>query len=231
MKKKLKEKNKNILLLKLNKLKKIKLDDFEKHTDIYNDIIKHCPSMSDTKLKFVSEYGSKIKYEAIHKANKSINRSKAVISLSNRINDIDIAIGIEAGIFEFALVYILINNLSEGLLTAVYNDKYNDIHRIFDKKSSIYNRDLLINLLNNKHCPQKVAFMSPQEINPKKWEKLIKKKNLIEYKKNNMGATDLYKCYKCGKRRTSVMQAQLRGADEQMNCLIRCLVCGNQWQS
>ena len=71
--------------------------------------------------------------------------------------------------------------------------------------------------------------MSPQQINPKQWNALIKKRELMEYKKNNMAATDLYTCYKCGKSRCMAIECQLRGADEATNNKITCLECHNTW--
>ena len=51
-----------------------------------------------------------------------------------------------------------------------------------------------------------------------------------EYKKNNMAATNLYKCYKCGERKCQVMQMQTRSADEPMTNFVTCLVCHNNFK-
>ena len=44
---------------------------------------------------------------------------------------------------------------------------------------------------------------------------------------NNMATTDLYKCYKCGERKATSYQMQVRSADEPMTIFVTCLVCYN----
>ena len=75
----------------------------------------------------------------------------------------------------------------------------------------------------------KIAFFSPHELFPNKWKKLIDRKNLIEYKKENIATTDIFECYKCNKRKCSVYQLQTRSADEPMTTFVNCQVCGNKW--
>ena len=215
------------IMMRLSKLSK----EFEECEDEYNKIIKLSPSIFNTKLKFVSGFDSKIKYNTIIDAQEYIDRYTSVDTLSNTICDINIAIGLEAGIFEFALVYVLVHNLNKNLVSATYYDKFNDIVRLLDKKTSVYSKRILSQLYKNKIDPQCLAFMSPQEIDPGAWEILIKKRDLMEYKKNNMATTDLYQCYRCKKRRCTVTLAQLRGADEQISCMVQCLVCHNKWQA
>ena len=175
--------------------------------------------------------GEVITYDIIQNATKYIDRYKSLEELFDLNKDIDLAISIEASIFEFTIVYVLTNDLLENLMSAVYYDKLNDIKHLLDKKSKHYNKTLMDNISKKKINPQEIAFMSPQDIDPDNWKALIKKKELMEYKKNNMAATDLYKCYKCGKRRCKVTQAQLRGADESTTTIVTCLICHNTWKS
>jgi len=48
--------------------------------------------------------------------------------------------------------------------------------------------------------------------------------------KNQGTETALFKCGKCGKRRTTYTQLQTRSADEPMTTFVLCLDCGNRWK-
>lgn len=48
--------------------------------------------------------------------------------------------------------------------------------------------------------------------------------------KNQGTETALFKCGKCGKRRTTYTQLQTRSADEPMTTFVLCLECGNRWK-
>jgi len=82
-------------------------------------------------------------------------------------------------------------------------------------------------VLNSKTSAQEIAFLQPHEIHPTRWDELVKKKALIEYKKTHMAATDLYTCRKCKAKRHHVTQAQTRSADEPMTTFATCLECGH----
>lgn len=208
------------------------------NTDLHsiNNIIKTFNEQVSQRDKKLYNYSSTIKdinfltdYKINNNVKKnlieSVDRDKNVSIISSIINDIDIAIEIEAGIYEFSLVYGSINNLENNIIACVYNDKFNEIISYIDKKSSKYSKHLMKKLNNKNISPQQIAFESPQDIKPENWEKIIKKRDLREYKKNNMAATDLYKCYKCQERRCQVRQMQTRGADEPITNFVTCLNC------
>lgn len=48
--------------------------------------------------------------------------------------------------------------------------------------------------------------------------------------KNQGTETALFKCAKCGKRKTTYTQLQTRSADEPMTTFVLCLECGNRWK-
>lgn len=48
--------------------------------------------------------------------------------------------------------------------------------------------------------------------------------------KNQGTETNLFKCGKCGKRKTTYTQLQTRSADEPMTTFVLCLDCGNRWK-
>jgi len=106
-----------------------------------------------------------------------------------------------------SLIYTLINDL--------YNDnKFNQLEKI-----DIIDVDTL-----NEYILQ-----TPQERCPKLWDKIIKKTEFIEEKKNNIYTTDIYECFKCHKRRCTIEIIQTRSADEPATTFVNCVVCGNHW--
>ena len=101
-------------------------------------------------------------------------------------------------------------------------------------KSTCSNKNLLKSLKKGKLKPQKLAFMTHQEMSPKKWKELVaaklkRDKNLTEI--DMSAATDEFKCYKCQKRLCTYYQLQTRSADEPMTTFITCLNCGNRWKN
>ena len=88
-------------------------------------------------------------------------------------------------------------------------------------------------LKTNNIAPEKLAFMTHQEMFPEKRKELVdakikRDKNLTEI--DMSAATDEFKCYKCQKRVCSYYQLQTRSADEPMTAFITCLNCGNRWK-
>lgn len=75
----------------------------------------------------------------------------------------------------------------------------------------------------------KYLYKTPQERCPEIWDKIMKKNEFIEDKKNNIYTTDIYECYKCHKRRCTIEIIQTRSADEPATTFVNCVVCGNHW--
>jgi len=164
------------------------------------------------------------------KLDKDIDRVIAVQKLNDVLNDLQLAIIIEAGIYEFSIVYSKEKNLAITIIPSVYCNKLSDLLLYLTKDSKIYSKYLFDSLLDKKINAQEVAFYSPQLIDPDQWEIYKKKQELKDYKKNNMAATNLYKCYKCGERRCKVTELQTRSADEPMTSFVTCLICYNTWK-
>jgi DNA-directed RNA polymerase subunit M/transcription elongation factor TFIIS len=162
--------------------------------------------------------------------NLQIKRTQVILDINKFIFDLKIANIIEASIFEYTILYIYYNNYSTLLATSVYNDKLGNLLSNFDKTLGTYNEYLLGEIHNNKEFDlQKIAFMEAHELNPQNWDKIVKKKERKDFKKNNITSTDLYKCYKCGERKCSAYQLQVSSADEPMTTFVNCLVCFNSF--
>lgn len=162
------------------------------------------------------------------KAWEMCDRHGTISILDKYINDIYISTLIEAGMYEHVLTYI-VNYSAIDFIKAIYTDKLNNILSVINKESELYNKNLVNRIMTKKIDAQMVALMEPQNLVPENWEDLIKKRELQKFKRENMATTNLYKCYKCGERKCSVIQLQIRSADEPMTNRITCLVCKNKW--
>jgi len=54
----------------------------------------------------------------------------------------------------------------------------------------------------------------------------LKKKEMEEYKKNDVKSSSAFKCSKCKKSKCSVTQKQTRAGDEPATTFVTCLECG-----
>lgn len=137
----------------------------------------------------------------------------------------DIAITIEKSILEFSLSYVSSNNLEHTHIYNVYNDQVSNIYENLDQNSYLKNKQLLNNLLTGTVKPEYIAFLTPQQLFPEKWEGILQKKRIKEDVENNIGITDIYKCNRCGERKCRISELQIRSADEPINKFITCTVC------
>jgi DNA-directed RNA polymerase subunit M/transcription elongation factor TFIIS len=183
----------------------------------YNNIINKY-KMADVfgQFKFITKEASNLNVNFLIQLYSLVNRSQSIININQKILDIDKSIILESGIYECSILYCITNFYDVDMFPAVYADKLDNLIYDIDQ----YNID-------NFHDLQKIAFLDPHVLKPSNWEELLKKRELKEYKKNNMAATDLYKCYQCNERKCQIRQAQTRSADEPMTVFVTCLVCGN----
>lgn len=63
-----------------------------------------------------------------------------------------------------------------------------------------------------------------------KWMKEAAQCDWNRHHINEKMITDMFRCGKCGKRRTTWFQKQTRCADEPMTTFVRCLFCDNRWR-
>jgi DNA-directed RNA polymerase subunit M/transcription elongation factor TFIIS len=90
----------------------------------------------------------------------------------------------------------------------------------------------LIDMVNNGDIKShEIAFMTHQEMQPKKWEELIKAKSIRDKNKFEQeleAMTDRFTCRKCFSKKCSYYALQTRSADEPMTLYITCLDCGSR---
>jgi transcription elongation factor S-II len=102
-----------------------------------------------------------------------------------------------------------------------------------DHLRSIYNNlksDRLISMIvKGEIKSQDIAFMTHQEMEPEKWEELIKAKSIRDknkFEQNLEAMTDTFTCRKCHSKKCSYYALQTRSSDEPMTLFITCLDCG-----
>lgn len=197
----------------------------------YDDNMQNLNPFSNTNYDFVIPNSIDIKDNFIQYAESCLDRVKSQTILSDILLDIDIAIKIELSIFEYALNYCTNNKYDSNYVKPIYQDKLNEILVNLDEnKKGIKNKTFKKNILLDKIEPNSVAFLSPAQIHPEKWAHIIKKKEYIEQRENNIVYSDAYKCFKCGESKCKITQAQTRSADEPMTTFVVCVVCHNTFK-
>ena len=145
------------------------------------------------------------------------NNKKTFISLLNT----EIGTNIETSIYNFAIIYTEENDILY-LLQDIYDTKINEIHMCLINDVSKF----LINaLLNNTINSLEIASLSPDELNPQKYEKIINKKKMEEYN-NSVVGSNAFTCSKCKTANCIVTQKQTRSGDEAPTTFVKCIECG-----
>lgn len=156
--------------------------------------------------------------------NKEIRES--IITKLKKNLDENIAKNIEHSIFNFSKEYAITND-TPYLLDSIYENKSDEIIAQIQNKESKY----LVELLKKKKIDaSKVAFMKPEELNPDKYDTIIKKQQMAEYKKNNTEGSNIFTCSKCKKSKCSVTTKQTRAGDEPPTTFVNCLECGHTFK-
>ena len=164
-------------------------------------------------------------------AEKKIDRELGITELQKYVHERYLAEEIEKGIFEFALVHVTIHNLEFNLTENIYRNKLCDICENLDiNNEEIGNKTLLSSILKNEIKPNHIAFLAPEQLNPKSWASIIEKHQRIEQITKNVMTTDLYECFKCHNRKCIIRQIQTRSNDEPMTTFVTCLVCNNTFK-
>jgi transcription elongation factor S-II len=113
------------------------------------------------------------------------------------------------------------------------NPKFREIY-LAKLRTVLYNLKNTPSLLPRIRAePQKVAFMTHQEMAPEKWVDLIDKKNKRQVHSMTQtiaATTDLFKCFKCNSKKCTYYQLQTRSADEPMTTYVTCVECENRWR-
>ena len=133
---------------------------------------------------------------------------------------------IEESIRQFSKEYAETND-TPYLLDSIYETKLDEIlSQILNKESDF----LIKNLKNGTIEASKIAYMKPEEIDPEKYDNIIKKQQMAEYKKNNTQGSNIFTCSKCKKSNCTVSTKQTRAGDEPPTTFVTCLECGHKFK-
>ena len=146
------------------------------------------------------------------------------ITKFNSLLDNSIATQIEESIHNFSNEYA---NCNETLyiLDEIYETKAIEIENLLKDKEITF-KELL---MNETLKPSMVAYLSPEKLNPDKYNQIIKKKNTEEHNKNNQYTSTVYTCKKCKNKKCQVVQRQTRSADEPATTFVTCMECGYEF--
>lgn len=147
---------------------------------------------------------------------------KQLEKIFDKKKELNIIKEIEQSIYNFTIVYAETNDVPPELVEPIYETKVNDIINELNNPSKY----LITTIRDKKIKAIDIANIKPEELNPEKYDKIIKRRQLEEYKKNNQAGTDLFTCSKCKKSRCKVSQKQTRSGDEPPTTFVTCLECG-----
>jgi DNA-directed RNA polymerase subunit M/transcription elongation factor TFIIS len=152
-------------------------------------------------------------------------RSNTIDIITNILNK-KLATDIEKSIADFSTEYAETND-TPFLLDSIYETKSNEIIKLLQSSDGKY---LISAIKEDKIKPTKLAFARPEELSPERYEKIIKKRELEEYKKSNKKGTNAFTCSKCKKANSEVTQKQTRAGDEPPTTFVTCLECGHSFK-
>ena len=115
----------------------------------------------------------------------------------------------------------------------IYINKSKSLISNMCKMYGVDNSQMTTILKKKKTKLEKIAELSYYELFPKNWQTILDEKIKIEQMKKEAieaSATDMFKCFKCYKRKCTYFELQTRSADEPMTIFISCLECGNKWK-
>ena len=191
-----------------------------KNIDLQKEYLKY--------FNFRTKTANNIRLDILKYSVNNLNKSESFLKLCKYIKP-DIALEIIDGVVERTLL-LLNENQPEFMffLDNIYNEKIKDICSNLDiSNKNIDNQTLIENVSSRSIDPYFVAFMTPQQLHPKRWLFEMEKRRILEDTSNSKRVTDIYTCRKCKNKKSTTMQMQTRSSDEPMTIFVTCLVCYN----
>jgi DNA-directed RNA polymerase subunit M/transcription elongation factor TFIIS len=163
--------------------------------------------MTITNINNIDYINEKKFTEAIEKLKKCVNIDPKFIET------------VEKSIRDFSNDYASVNE-TPYLADDIYDTKLEEIINALSKSPEI---------IKTEEDAIRIALFKPEELNPAGFEKILKKKEIEEYKKNDIKSSSAFKCSKCKKSKCSITQKQTRAGDEPATTFVTCLECGHQF--
>jgi len=195
------------------------------------------------KVEKVYNYNDILKVETWIKSMETrildINYRRKILEIlmnTCKMNNLD-ARKIEMSIYNYAIKnstsnYIFSNWDNQDFIN-IYVNKSKSLISNLCKEYGVNNNQISSILKKKKTKLEKIAELSYNELFPKNWQGILDEKIKIEKMKKEAieaSATDMFKCFKCYKRKCTYFELQTRSADEPMTIFISCLECGNKWK-
>ena len=146
------------------------------------------------------------------------------------------AANIEKGLYNATIQRAMRTNIARQWSNPRFLDAYRQRKQTvlanLDPASYVGNTLLLRRLMNQEMLPHTVAFLKPEELFPERWATFLQEqaKEAAKGEYVPTGYYTQYKCGKCGERKTTITEVQIRSADEPMTQFITCLVCKHKWR-
>jgi transcription elongation factor S-II len=170
-----------------------------------------------------------------HIENQAKFRENVRVKLEYVFKDMDrdevFFLNLEKGIYNYAIKEAtsrkIIKKWENSVFVQLYVDRLRSIYMNFK------NPDFLQQIKTEDIAPQTIAFMTHQEMNPERWDRLIQMKILRDKSKfttNIEALTDMFTCKKCKSKKCTYYELQTRSADEPATIFVTCLDCGKHWK-
>jgi len=167
-----------------------------------------------------------LKLEELFKSNSFNDNNDIGKSYTN------ICLNLEKGVFNFAIQEAekkeIVKKWDNVYFTQFYVDKMRSIITNLEKNSDLRKRITTKELKSGE-----LAFMTHQQMNPDKWQKMLDDKKIRDenrYAPKIEASTDNFTCRKCKSKKCSYYQLQTRSADEPMTTFVTCITCGSRWK-
>lgn len=155
-------------------------------------------------------------------------RKKIVLKLNEKLNNMKKSSNLEKGIYNWTI------QESDKLKLVKKWTNENFVLLYLNKLKTIFsNIEKIKEFLNLGYKSQDFAFMTHQELDPKRWKKLIDEKIIRDKNKFEVkieASTDTFTCRRCKQNKCVYYQLQTRSADEQISTYVSCLTCDNKWK-
>ena len=137
------------------------------------------------------------------------------------------AIELEKHIYDYCSSYVNSKDVDDQYVLQIYNTKLYEICFNLNQRNSPL---LIVNIMTGVIQLSQLPSAGPDILNPVLWGPIKKKREYIQFKKDNLATTKAYKCYKCGQRKCSLYHIQTRSADEPMTIIVMCQNCNNSFR-
>ncbi len=163
--------------------------------------------------------------------NPDLFRSNIREKLNEKLKNEKNSLNLERGIFNYAL-----KEAERQKVVKKWDNKH-FVQIYIDRLRTIVNNlsdEIIKSISEGAVLPHIVAFMTHQEMNHKKWAKLIEmksKRDKSKFEVNMAAATDTFTCRKCKGKNCTYYTQQTRSCDEATTVFVQCLDCGTRWKT